>query len=176
MFDVAWPRRPALRRVIERKLERVARLVWLGLAADRRRVDREAARLKHVLGVARPGEFESAARALAALDAGDREAEFQADERLAHLTHALGRLLAAIYDGYREFGQLEADPVWFDARRKRAMRQDLGLEPLPGNFEPPGPPAEFVQHRRKFLVALHNLCAERQEAWSDVRSIWSDDS
>lgn len=168
VFDVASPRRPAPRGVIERKLERVARLVWLMLGSERRRAGQELAKLEQILASARPGEFEPTARALRALEAADREADFRFEDRLAHLTDALRRLVAAIYDGYREFRRLEADPVWFDAGRKRAMRQDLGLEPLPAGFETPEPPAEFVAHRRRFLAGLENLCAEREEAWKDA--------
>ena len=174
-YEIAPPRRPAPRRVIDRRLERVARLLWLMLETDRRRADEEAARLQQILSAARPGEFEPTAQALAALEAEDREAEFEAAERLARLSEALGRLLAAMYDGYREFGRLAADPVWFDAERKRMLRQDLGLEPLPADFEPPEPPAEFVEHRRKFLARLKDLCAVRREAWSDA-SLCFDDS
>lgn len=172
-FEIAPPRRPAPRRMIERRLERVARLVWLMLEADRRRADEEAARLEQILAAARPGELEPTVCALAALEAEDREAEFRADERLARLSEALRRLLEAMYDGYREFGRLEAEPVWFDAERKRTMRQDLGLEPLPADFKTPEPPEEFLEHRRKFLARLKTLCAERREAWSD-RSFWSE--
>jgi PAS domain-containing protein len=174
-WGIAPPRPPAPRPVIERRLERVARLAWLMLEADRRRADDEVTRLQEILAAARPGEFEPTARALAGLEARDREAEFRAAERLAKLSEALRQLLEAMYDGYREFERLEADPVWFDAERKQTLRQDLGLEPLPEDFEIPEPPEEFVYHRRKFLARLHNLCTERQEAWIEASS-WSDDS
>jgi hypothetical protein len=159
--------------VIERKLERVARLAWLMIEGERRRADKQAARLEQILADARPGEFEPTARALIALEAEDREAEFKSGERWARLSEALRSLLEAMYGEYGEFGRMRGAAVWFDAELKRMMRQDLGLDPMPRDFETPEPPEEFVHERRQFLARLRILCTQRQEAPTG-RPTWCD--
>jgi len=52
--------------------------------------------------------------------------------------------------------------VRFDPEARRALRQDLGLEAYPADFETPEPPEDFLRNRRKFLADLNCLCYVRE--------------
>ena len=110
----------------------------------------------------------------------DRESAFEAEGRLARVSEALRRLLVARFpdrlegpaskSGQRwtlndEFERLRPAAVWFDPEALEAMRQDLGLEPYPEDFETPDPPEDFVHHRRKFLGDLNYICYVRECVW-----------
>jgi len=102
------------------------------------------------------------------LEAHDRENEFRRTERQLRLSEALRRLGQALHPepiqarterGYLyrlmdEFDCLRLDPLWLDPERKAALRQDLGIDPLPEDFETPELPDELLDPRSPLRRAL----------------------
>ena len=93
----------------------------------------------------------------------DSEAEFRFGDVRARLSETLRRLCESLHPkpiqartarGFlyvlkNEFERLRPDPVWFDRERRAMLRQDLGLGPLPADFETPELPEELLDPRSR---------------------------
>jgi hypothetical protein len=116
------------------------------------------------------------------IEFSDAECEFRASERRARLHEALRRLCEALYpevvEGHAEggglfrlkndFDRLRPDPVWSDPQRRAVLRQDLGLDPKPADFEMPVVPLEFLDPyspaRREWLESASLASWRRRKA------------
>ena len=122
------------------------------------------------------------------LDRGDRESEFRQSRRQALLSEAFRRLCEALHPepieartdrGFlfrlkNDFDRLRPAALWFDRERQAALRQDLGLDPLPDDFELPEIPGELLDshsgERRRLLRKM------REASWTGYEAaLWEED-
>jgi hypothetical protein len=134
---------------VRRELERTARLLWVSLAAESRRAEREQARLAQIcaapVGAIQESPLHERAaelgRRLAELARSDREADLLRRQRAAHLSEAFRRLWIARFQPFeqRSLHVQHCDPhsTYYQvvAGREGTWRQFEKLRPHPMWFD-----------------------------------------